>query len=399
MALRILVLTQCYPPMAVSTATLMYDLATEMSRMGHEVAVITPKDSFDDGIETSIEDGVTVLRVKTRKIRHSIRAVRAVREIRLSGIIWKSARRFLEANPCDLIVYFSPTIFWSDLINKIKAMHGCGSYQILRDHFPQWLVDTGLINRHGLVYWYFRRHELKLYESSDVIGVQSPANMEYFSSAPLEGRYKVEVLFNWARVGPRIIPTGKWRQDLGLQDKVIFIHGGMLSIPQDVDNLVRLAENLRAEKDIFLLLVGEGSEAARIEREIEKRGLANIRVCPPVPQDEYLRIVAECDVGLITLRRDFKSHNFPGKMLGYMQAEKPILASINPGSDLGAILRAHEAGFACDNGEDELLCQYAQRLARDQLLRKRMGENARKLLAEKFNVSVAVNQITSHFAN
>jgi glycosyltransferase involved in cell wall biosynthesis len=367
--------------------------------MGHEVTVVTPDDSLDNRIEISTEDGVIVVRVRTGRIRHSIRAVRAFRELRLSSIIWNAAKHYFEMHPCDLVVYYSPTIFWSELVNNLKVMHRCGSYQILRDLFPQWLLDTGLLKRYGLAYWYFRRHELRLYSVSDVIGVQSPANLEYFSKSPLQGRYKVEVLFNWTNIDQRKGPSGEWRHKLGLQNKVVFIYGGMLGIPQDVDNLVRLARNLSDEKHCFFLLVGEGSEVARIRREIDRRGMTNMMLHPAVSQDEYLNIVAECDVGLITLRRDLKTHNLPGKMLSYMQMEKPILASINPGNDLSTILVAHRAGFTCDNGEDELLCESARRLAHDSALRQIMGKNGHRLLAEKFDVSVAARQITSHFSS
>jgi glycosyltransferase involved in cell wall biosynthesis len=395
--MRIQILTQCYLPMTISGAKLIYDLATEMSRLGHEVFVVTPDDSLKRGIEISREDEVIVVRVKTRNIRHSNRIVRAIREIGLSRTIWNSARHFFETHPCDLVVYYSPTIFWSSLVNKLKALNRCGSYQILRDLFPQWAVDTGVIKPYGPIYWYFKRQETRLYGLSDVIGVQSPANLEYFSISPKRRRFKVEVLFNWASNVPRPKARGGWRGKLGLQDKVVFVYGGMLGVAQDAANLVRLAANLRDEKHVFFLLVGEGSEAGKVAREIDQRGLANIMVHPSVSQDDYLDILDECDVGLITLSRDLNTHNFPGKMLSYMQIGKPMLASINPGNDLGAILEGHEAGFVCNNGEDDLFSEYALRLANDPELRQRMGQNSLRLLGEKFNVSAAARQIISHF--
>ena len=93
-----------------------------------------------------------------------------------------------------------------------------------------------------------------------------------------------------------------------------------------------------------------------------------------------------------------KTHNFPGKMLSYMQAGKPILASINPGNDLGEIVMDSGSGYACSNEDDALLHRYARELTRDSNLRRRMGENARKLLVDKFDVAVAARQITAHFS-
>lgn len=248
----------------------------------------------------------------------------------------------------------------------------------------------GLLTRFGIAYWYFRYQEFRRYRVSDVIGVQSLANLTYFSGLPARVRSKTEVLLNWTNVRPPSAPTGAWRRKFGVEGKVVFVYGGVLGLPQDVDNLVRLAAAMRNERDAYFLLVGEGSEADRIRREIEGRGLTNIVVHPAVSQEEYMEIVSESDVGLITLRRDLKTHNFPGKMLSYMQAGKPILASINPGNDLGEIAMDSGSGYACSNGDDALLHRYARELTRDSNLRRRMGENARKLLADKFDVSVAV---------
>ncbi len=142
---------------------MIYDIATEMSNVGHDVIVATGDDTLDTGIQVSKESNVTVVRVKSGKIRHSSRVVRAINEIRLSGIIWNAARHFFETHPCDLIIYYSPTIFWSGLVSKLKALTGCGSYLVLRDLFPQWALDAGLLSRYGLAYWFFRFQELRLY--------------------------------------------------------------------------------------------------------------------------------------------------------------------------------------------------------------------------------------------
>lgn len=83
--MRILVLTQCYLPMTISGAKLIHELAAEFARVGHEVAVVTPDDSLDRAMTVTREDGVGVVRVRTGTIRHSVGAVRAVREIGLAG--------------------------------------------------------------------------------------------------------------------------------------------------------------------------------------------------------------------------------------------------------------------------------------------------------------------------
>ena len=67
---------------------------------------------------------------------------------------------------------------------------------ILRDLFPQWALDAGIL-RKGLVYDYLKWKERQNHEAADIIGVQSPANLLYFRNNGLDKKYRLEVLYNW----------------------------------------------------------------------------------------------------------------------------------------------------------------------------------------------------------
>jgi len=107
-------------------------------------------------------------------------------------------------------------------------------------------------------------------------------------------------------------------------------------------------------------------------------------------------MLSQFDIGLISLDRQLKTHNFPGKMLGYMYFSMPILACINPGNDLKQIIEESNAGLICLAGEHNIFCAYAEQLAADADLRRKMGNNARAVLEKTFSVSRAASQILSH---
>ncbi|MBZ5526603.1 MAG: glycosyltransferase family 4 protein [Acidobacteriia bacterium] len=193
-------------------------------------------------------------------------------------------------------------------------------------------------------------------------------------------------------------PARECRGKLGLQDKVVFFYGGNLGVAQDVDNIVRLAAGLAPYAHIHFLLVGEGSEVSRLKRLVAERALNNIQILPPVGQHEYLAMLSEFDVGLISLDRRLTTHNLPGKMLGYMYRGKPMLASINGGNDLFDLIEKNDAGFCFKNGEDDSLAAAALKLSNDPELRSRMGANARRLLERQFSVNRAARQITAFAA-
>jgi len=385
-----------YLPSAIASAKMIHDLAAEFLRLGHEPVVVAPDENISLETEVSVENGIKVLRVRSGKIKNAPRILRGINEARLSDIIWKRGKHFFRNNPCDLIIYYSPTIFFGTLVKRLKNLFSCPSYLILRDIFPQWALDAGVL-KPGIIYNYFKLKEKQQHEAADVIGVQSPANYRYFEARGLVKKYRFEVLYNWTALVEDNVPPGTNRQRLGLEGKVVFFYGGNIGVAQDIDNLVRLAINLRNETKAYFLLVGDGSEVSRLRSEIMKNGMTNIVIHDSVSQEEYLSMLSEFDVGLISLDRGLKTQNFPGKLLGYLYYGMPVLASINQGNDLKDVLEEANAGLVCENGYDELFASNARKLIADENLRSQIGKNARNLLEKNFSVSRAAEQILAHF--
>lgn len=394
--MRILVLVDCYLPCPKSSAKLVHDLGIEMLRQGHEVAIAAPDDALDSPCSVSTEEGLEIVRVRTGQIKGASRILRAYHEFRLSKVMWRGARHYFEARQFDLIVFYSPTIFFSGLVKRLKGLWDCPAYMILRDIFPQWSIDAGVL-REGLVSRAFRFCEQLQYRVADVVGVQSPANLEYFDHLPRLWGPEVEVLYNWTALSEPAIPRTNYRTQWGLEDKIVFFYGGNLGVAQDMNNMLRLAGHLSDEPRAHFLLVGEGSEFARLQRTIAAQRLANVSLYPSVGQAAYLGMLAEFDVGLISLDRSLRTQNFPGKMLGYMYHSLPILASLNPGNDLGTLLEQEKAGLVCVNGDDQRLAAHARELVESAVLRAELGRNGRRLLESTFSAERAATQILQRF--
>lgn len=394
--MRILLLVVYYPPMPQACGQIFHDLAVELCRRGHEILVVTPSDTVKAKTSISREDGVTVIRIRAADMKSANKLVRLWREARLSATMLRNGREVFENNPCDLIVYYSPTIFFGKLVHSLKMGWGCKAYLMHRDIFPQWAVAAGIIRERGLFHRYLRKIELEQYAAADVIGVEARGNLPYFESGDQGSHFKLEVLYNWISESGEPVAS-PWRQKLGLENKVVFFYGGNIGVAQNLDSIVELARRMRARGNVAFLLMGEGSEVARLNREIARLGLENIRIVPPLSREEYMSCVAEFDVGVISLNRHHRWNPFPGKLLGYCAYGKPVLASLNPDHDLMDILHRSDAGIACVAGELECLEQAAILLASDPHTRARMGKNARALADSMFSVRAGANRILSHF--
>lgn len=393
--MRILLIVDCYLPSTKSSAKLMHDLAVELLHDGHEPTILTPVSGLASPLVVTQEDGVCVARVRSGQIKGASRFLRGMREALLSDVLWYQSRAFLTEKPHDVIVFYSPSIFFGKLVRRLKRLWRCQSYLIVRDLFPQWALDAGVLRR-GPAYYFFKAVEFAQYETADVIGVQSPTNLRYFDR-PLHRARRIEVLYNWTRVAGEPIVANDLRARLGWRDKVVFVYGGNMGVAQDMDAIVRLACALSRHSDARFLLVGDGSEAGRIRNEVARLGLINVAILDPVQQAEYLEIVSGADVGLIALNGKLTTQNIPGKLLGYLEMGLPVLASLNTGNDLVRLLEESNAGFGSPAGDDEDLRKKALLLLESVRLRREMGLNARRLLADKFSARSAARQIVANF--
>lgn len=337
-------------------------------------------------------DGITICRFSSGEIKNTSKITRAINETLLPYYAWKFAQDYFKQHPQDLIIYYSPTIFWGHLVSRLKKLWHCKSYLILRDFFPQWVIDNGILHPYSPITYYFNFFEQLTYHAADRIGIQSPKNLAWFAKNKCVNS-PLEVLYNWAKDEPILESDGYYRRELQLDNKVVFFYGGNIGIAQDMMNIVRLAKALLPEPKAHFVLVGAGDEVELVRNAIQQDALINMTLLPPLSQEEFKKMLMEFDVGLFSLHHNHTTHNFPGKLLGYMVQSKPILGSVNPENDLQEVVEAAGAGLISINGDDESLLKNALTLLHDDRYRQAMGKNGKQLLDDMFSVNHAAKQI------
>lgn len=391
--MQLLLIVDDYLPHSIKVAAkMMHELALEFKSQGHIVTVLTPKPAQKKQLVVENFEGINVLYFKSGQIKNTGKIKRAVNETLLSFFAWQACKSYFANHKFDQIIYYSPSIFWGPLVKKLKTKWACQSYLILRDIFPQWTVDNGLIKKHSLIHRYFSFFEKINYSAATTIGVMSPSNLFYFQQRFTDIE-KFDILYNWAANEETPVANGKHRIELGLENKIVFFYGGNIGHAQKMIYLVDLAKEFKSDTKVHFLFVGKGDEVELILKEKEEHGLSNLTYLPPVDQNTYFEMLNEFDIGLFSLHPDHKTHNFPGKLLGYMSYSKPILGCVNPGNDLKEMVNDAKAGIIVDSGNKRDLIKAALRLAESNRLRNEMGNNGKKLLVEIFSVQNAYKQI------
>ncbi|EMF89280.1 glycosyltransferase family 4 protein [Leptospira santarosai] len=390
--MRICIIVDDYLPNSTKVAAkMMHELAVKLKEKGHEITVITPGIGLDEHYRKKSLDGISILQFSSGRIKNVSKVIRLINELMLSKRAWRRLKKYFIQNRHDLIIYYSPSIFWGSLVFRLKKLWRIPSYLILRDFFPQWIIDNGMIREKSLMAYFFRYYERLNYKTANRIGIQSPANMEWFSMKFPEFK-NIRLLYNWASDSPALNRENFYRKKLNLEGKVVFFYGGNIGKAQDMMNILRLAEKMKVHTNVVFLLVGAGDEVELVRTSMRDLKLDNMILLNPVSQEEFKTMLAEFDVGLFTLHFNHKTHNFPGKILGYMVQGKPILGVVNPGNDLKKTLEDSQSGLITIAGDDEGLYKNALVLL-DEKIRKQMGKNANLLLKSKFSVDSAAETV------
>ena len=392
--MRLALITENFPPLRNSGAVQLRDLAREFVRKGHALTVLLPSPGQQAPWVLEQTDGVQVLRLKAPRTKDIGYVRRTLGELAMPFAMLRQLRKSpLATEKWDGVVWYAPSIFHGPLASALKKSSDCKGYLIIRDIFPEWAVDMGLMGR-GLPYRFFDAVARYQYSVANVIGVQTPGNRGYFDKWRQQPGRQLEVLPNWldkpalARCPIRVNETS-------LAGRKVFVYAGNMGIAQGMDILLGLAEQLRGRTDVGFLFVGRGSDAARLKGSANDRKLDNVLFYDEIHPDEIPDLYAQCSAGIVALDPRHKSHNIPGKFLTYMQSGLPVLANINAGNDLAQMIRDEQVGQVCESNRVEDLVQFANRLLDQIESDGQMSSRCSSLFEREFAVEKTVRQIVA----
>ncbi len=392
--MRIALITDTFPPLRTSGAVQLRDLSREFARQGHALTVFLPSHNLGKPWSLDEVDGFQLLRLKAPRTKDISYFRRTLGELLMPFAMLRQLKKSpLLREKWDGVIWYAPSIFHGPLASALKKSSGCKGYLIIRDVFPEWAVDIGLMGR-GLPYRFFDIVARYQYSVADVIGVQTSGNRGYFESWQQKPGRTLEVLQNWldkptqARCHIRVNQTA-------LAGRKVFVYAGNMGVAQGMDILLDLVDKLQHRTDVGFLFVGRGSDSARLKASVKNRALNNVLFYDEIHPDEIPDLYTQCSAGIVALDPKHKSHNIPGKFLTYMQSGLPVLANINLGNDLAQMIRNEQVGQVCESNQIDDLVQFAGKLLEQIESDDQLPTRCRKIFEQNFSVEKTVHQIVS----
>jgi len=370
--MRILFLSDNFPPETNAPATRLHEHATRWVRAGHEVTVITCAPNFPEGklfagyenrwrhVETI--DGIRVVRVKTYITANEgfVRRTLDYMSFMASGF----AAGLFEKRP-DVVVSTSPQFFCALGTWALSAVRRLPWVFELRDLWPASIVAVGAMGRSPVIRM-LEKLELFLYHRADGIVSVTESFREDLVARGID-RGKIDVVINGVdldRYAPRARDEALARQ-FGLEGRFVLGYMGTHGMAHALDRVLDAAARLRERKDIAFFFAGAGAERANVERRVAELRLDNVRMIPRQPKEAMPGLWSLCDLALIPLRdTPVFSTVIPSKLFEAMGMGVPVLMSL-PQGEATAIVKRTACGVCITPEDPAAMAQAAVELAGD----------------------------------
>ena len=342
--MKLALVTSVYPPMKSSGAIQLADLVEKLLEQGHNLTVLTPSDKSILKVEKdSVSDNYTVLRLGAMTVYGVSKARRMLAELTSPYFMALNYYRLNQyEEKFDGVVCYSPSIFLGPFVQLLKIRSQCKVYLILRDIFPEWAYDLGVI-KSKLLYSFLKKIELSQYKIADIIGVQSSNDIIYIKNLFKNKVKDVRKLDNWL-TSRKIVSCSINLNSTVLKGKKIVVYAGNMGLAQGMEFLFKFLIKMKFSDEIGFLFVGRGDFVSKLEVLIEENKIKNVLHFDEIEPNEIQGLYSQCHCGLISLDHRHKHHNIPGKFFSYMDAGLPVFAILNPGNELINIIEENKIG-------------------------------------------------------
>jgi colanic acid biosynthesis glycosyl transferase WcaI len=398
--MRILLVGLNYAPEVVGIGPYTTELAEHFAASGHKVSVLTSFPYYPHWrIDTRYER-------KRPFLVEMINGVRVIRSpILLPGRKQSAFRRILfdssqsvtalagsvGVGRVDTVICVSPPLQLGVTAWLIARSRGARFLLHLQDLVPDAALSVGLM-REGAAAGIARRLERFVYTRADLITVISQGFLDNLVCKGVATE-KLRLLPNWVETGRfRAVPDPAVREALGAPDgETLVLHTGNMGAKQGLETVVDAAAELEGER-VVLTLIGDGSNRAALQRRAAGLSLTNIRFLPL--QSDLPATLAAADVLVLAQRGAVVDSVAPSKLLSYMAAGKPIVASVNERSEAGQMIRRAKCGVVVAPEQPRALADALRDLHRRPDSYHNLGPAGRRHVAEHYERSRVLEQWT-----
>lgn len=402
--MRILILTQYYPPETGAPQNRLSGLARELKAAGHHPVILTAMPNYPAmEIHSAYKgkkwvreemDGIDVYRswIYVSKNRSIVSRLLNYFSFTFSSI-WYHSRINQEF---DAVLCESPPLFLGISAWLISKRRNANMIFNVSDLWPESAEKLGVITNRFFLNLATKLEEF-LYRKSFLITGQTKGIVK-----DIQRRFpskKVHWLPNG--VDDSIFsaqPYSNWRKDNGYSEKeFLILYAGIIGLAQGLDIILDAAKLLPASTNIRFLLLGEGPEKERLQERMAAEKIPHVHFLPLVSRKEIPSIVSSIDAAVIPLKKmDLFLGAIPSKIFENLALKKPILLAVD-GEARELFIEQGKCGLYIAPENHQQLAEAALQLASNPDLCKTLGENGYNYVRSYFMRSNITRQFISAY--
>jgi len=397
LTVKILYVSQYFPPEMGAPAARAADLSRHWARMGHEVTVLTGFPNHPTGVVpedwrsrlhgmhyAETVNGVRVVRtwlwpLPNRKAHERIRNYASFCiSAAVSGLALPKPEVVIATSPQLLVALSGWWLAWWKRLPFVFEV---------RDLWPESLAAVGAGSEGTLLHRMLGAIAGFLYRRADRIVVVTPAFKDHLIRYWNVPAAKISVVENGVETDLfRLDPAAmEVRKQLKVEDRFLICYIGTMGNAHGLETVIAAAEELQtALPRSLLLLIGEGAEKERIVELAAARRLTNIEFLDQQPRERIPAYISAADLCLVMLKKTelFKTV-IPTKLLEYMACERPVIVAVD--GQARQIVEEAGAGVFVEPENSKELVRAILNLAKDPEHRRKMGTNGRQYIVNKLS--------------
>ena len=397
--MRILFLTDNFPPETNAPATRTYEHCLKWINMGYQVTVITcfpnfPKGKVFEGYTNKLYqkeniDGITVIRVWSYITANNGFAKRIVDYISyaltsfLFGLFVKT----------DLIIATSPQFFTAISGRMLSVFKRIPWIMEVRDLWPDSIAAVGSMNKSSIPFKLLKKIEHHLYISASKIVVVTNSFKKYIIKEHKIKPEKVGVFKNGVITNnlkkPKLNDVTTLKESLGLKNKIIITYIGTHGLAHGLNFILDSISKI-SNPDLHFLFIGDGAEKQNLIDYSKTLNSNNFTFLESVTKSDIPLYIDISDYSLVNLKKSDEFKNvIPSKIFENIAMYKPILLGVEGESE--KLIDDYEVGVCFDPENKESFLNALQDIQK--LDRKSFKVNCNKMLVDFNRNNIAENLI------
>lgn len=393
--MKIVILTQYFPPEVGAPQNRLFELATRLRDKGAQVTILTampnyPKMVIHEGYKGKwrVKEEIAGLNVIRCWIYASQRKSIFFRLLNYFSFVFSSFWIGLfRIRRQDILLVESPPLFLGITAFFLSRFKRAKMIFNVSDLWPESAEKLGLVSNRFFL-WISYKLEAFLYRRSWIITGQTQGIV-----ADIKKRFpKKKVYWLPNGVNVRLFRSDEnggaaWRLKQGFAtDDFLLLYAGIIGYAQGLDILLKAAVRLRDQPKIKFILLGSGPEKERLLLLREEMKLQNVVFLDPVGKSEMPAIVSAVNAAVIPLKKlDLFLGAIPSKIFENLAMKKTILLGVD-GEAKELFIEKGNAGLHFEPENDEDLAAKIRLLYGDPALQKSTGENGARYVSEYFDL-------------